>query len=43
MLYLVSAESIYTYVSGADISVGRDSSDGIATGYGLDGRGIESR
>ena len=26
-----------------DISVGRDSSVGIATRYGLDGQGIESR
>jgi hypothetical protein len=26
-----------------NIKLGRDTSDGIATGYGLDGAGIESR
>ena len=31
------------YIQGLDGQVGRDSSVGIVTGYGLDGPGIESR
>ena len=34
---------VKTFVSPNTVEVGRDSSVGIATGYGLDGLGIESR
>jgi hypothetical protein len=34
---------IYIYICTLYVRVGRDSEDGIATCYGLDGPGIESR
>ena len=37
------SEAHQTFISSTDVKVGRGSVVGIATGYGLDGPGIESR
>jgi len=43
-IFIMSAASyILTVSSGSPVCEGRDSSVGIATGYGMDGPGIESR
>jgi hypothetical protein len=37
------SEAHHTFISSIEVKVGRGSVVGIATGYGLDGPGIESR